>query len=145
MAKKSIEYESILEQLHREYGESYRTDFKDDKASFNLPDHFQPLTKAEQGRFNQPVGGKVRDKSQAGDKKQFSDANTQLSLKSSSTIQAAAYFTQREYLVVSFKSGHTYSYSGVPVSVVRRWEGASSAGSYFYYNIRTSFSYQKLG
>jgi hypothetical protein len=143
--RKTVEYESILEQLHREYGESYRTDFSNDKAQFNLPPLAKPLTEAQQSVYDSPVGGRTRDKQQAGDKQQFSDENTQLSVKASSTIQSAAYFTKKEYLVVSFKSGHTYSYSGVPVAVVRRWEGASSAGSYFYYNIRTSFSYQKLG
>lgn len=145
MAKKQVSYESVLEQLQEEYGESYRTDFKDDRAWFNMPDFSPELTKAQQETYNKPVGGRTRDRIQAGDGKQFSDQNTQLSLKSSSTIQAAAYFTKKEYLVVSFKSGHTYSYSDVPVSVVRRWESAASAGSYFYYNIRTSFSYQKMG
>lgn len=147
MAKlvKPIEFESILDQLHREYGESYRSAFKADKASFSLPEDLEPLTKAEQSAFNLPVGGRTRDKIQAGDAKQFSDADTQLSLKSSSTIQAAAFWPSRKYLVVSFKSGHTYSYDGVTTEVVRHWEQAGSAGSFFYYNIRTSFSYQKMG
>jgi|SRR6516164_151038 hypothetical protein len=138
-------FETLLDQLLKDYGEMYRTEFHEDKAKFNLPPLLEPLTKAQQNTFSKPIGGRDRDRKQAGDDKQFSDESTQLSTKASSTIQSAAYFTKKEYLVVSFKSGGSYSYSGVPVDVVRRWENASSAGSYFYYNIRTSFPYQKLG
>lgn len=145
MARKQVQYESLIEQLQREYGESYQTNFNDDRAKFAKFSNSKPLTEMQQSRFSSPVGGRTRDKLNAGDVEQFSDENTQLTVKPSSTIQAAAYWSDRQYLVVSFKSGGSYSYTDVPVEVVQRWERASSAGSYFYYNIRTSFAYQKMG
>ena len=147
MAKqiKVVEFESIVEQLHKEYGESYRSVFNKDKASFNLPEHLEPLTKGEQSLFDKPVGGRTKEKWKPSEINQFKDENAQLSLKSSSTIQSAAFWPSRKYLLVSFKSGHTYSYNGVTVDVVRHWEQAGSAGSFFYYNIRTSYPYQKMG
>lgn len=138
-------YESIIEQLQREYGESYQTNFSNDRASFARFSNQEPLTDMQQNQFSLPVGGRTRERLSAGDEEQFSDENTQLSIKASSTIQAAAYWKDRQYLVVSFKSGGSYSYTDVPVGVVQRWERATSAGSYFYYNIRTSYGYQKLG
>lgn len=70
--------------------------------------------------------------------------NKNLALPSSSTIQQAAYIWDKEYLIVNFKSGHTYDYSDVPNKTIVNWEKASSAGHYFYYNIRKSFSYRKI-
>jgi hypothetical protein len=67
-----------------------------------------------------------------------------LELPPSSTIQTATYWPGRQYLTVSFKSGHTYSYDDVPFKVMVAWKMAPSAGSFFYYNIRTSFRYQKI-
>lgn len=67
-----------------------------------------------------------------------------LELPPSSTIQTATYWPSRQYLTVSFKSGSTYSYNDVPFKVVVAWRMAPSAGSFFYYNIRTSFRYQKI-
>ncbi len=137
MAKKP--YLSIIEQLQEEYKESYNiASFKDDKVNFGF-------TKLQLEQFTLPVGGRTKQKPDLDQDEKFDDANAQLSVRPSSTIQSAAYFTKKQYLVVSFKSGHTYSYSDVPVDVVRRWEKASSAGSFFYYNIRTAFNYQKMG
>ncbi len=137
-------YESVLEKLHRELGESYKADFKGDSAQFNIPNHFPEESKAMISAGSAPVGGRRNTKEREGDKEQFSDENAQLSMKSSSTIQAAAYWPNKQYLVVSFKSGATYSYEGVNVGVVKAWQQASSAGSFFYYNIRTSYSYRKM-
>ncbi len=69
----------------------------------------------------------------------------QLELKASSTIQQAAYFPTKQYLVVGFKNGGSYSYDGVGEDIIESWQAADSAGSFFYYNIRMSFKYQKLG
>ena len=143
---KKVQYESLLEQLHREYGESYQTTFRNDRASFGLPPKMKPMTEAQQSTFNNPVGGNTKGfKPEADDAEQFSDENAQLEIKPSSTIQSAAYWTDRKYLVVSFKSGHTYSYSGVDMQVILWWEQAASAGSFFYYNIPMNYSYQKMG
>lgn len=71
--------------------------------------------------------------------------SAQLELKASSTIQQAAYFPTKQYLVVGFKNGGSYSYDGVGEDVIESWQAADSAGSFFYYNIRMSFKYQKLG
>lgn len=191
MAKK-VQYESLLEQLHREYGESYQTTFRNDRASFGLPPKMKPMTKGAQVAFNNPVGGRTEptnipegtprpfvptqpespfaysqptsgySTTQSNSQGQFAytqpvswnapntqekyaDENAQLQVKPSSTIQSAAYWTNRKYLVVSFKSGHTYSYDGVPLETILAWEQAGSAGSFFYYNIRMNFSYSKLG
>lgn len=67
-----------------------------------------------------------------------------VTLPESSTIQTAIYFPRRNYLRVSFKSGSTYSYDKVPNDVIKSWTQAKSAGSFFYYNIRTTFKYQKV-
>jgi len=69
----------------------------------------------------------------------------QVATKPSSTIQSAAYWIEKQYLVVSFKSGATYDYQQVPLNTILMWERAPSAGSFFYYNIRTSFKYSKVG
>lgn len=62
----------------------------------------------------------------------------------SSNLLYVEYVEDIEYLFVSFKSGTTYSYTDVPKEVVDNLMSASSKGSYFYYNIRTSYDYQKI-
>ena len=76
------------------------------------------------------------------DKAKFSHFT--LTLPASSTISVAEYYPKREYLIVSFKNGGSYSYTSVPFDVVKSWMNAGSAGSFFYYNIRMSFSYRKM-
>jgi KTSC domain-containing protein len=74
-----------------------------------------------------------------------SDENTKaLKLNFSTTIQSAVYWPQYQLLYVSFKSGSSYEYRGVPLEIVEMLESASSHGSFFYHNIRTSFSYHKV-
>lgn len=67
-----------------------------------------------------------------------------VSLPPSSTIQTATYWPKKNYLITSFKSGASYDYKDVPQSIIRAWIRAKSAGSFFYYNIRTSFKYTKI-
>ena len=67
-----------------------------------------------------------------------------LSLPPSSTIQTATYYPKKQYLTVSFKSGSTYSYDDVPFKVIMAWRLAPSAGSFFYYKIRTIYDYRKI-
>lgn len=139
MAKQYISiFDEIIDEYESQGHKAYRTNFNQDRASFNLPPEMQLPNKAS---FSDETymgrGGEDRDRS-AGD-------NKQLRLSSSSTIQSAAYWPSKAYLIVSFKSGHTYSYEGVGPWVIQDWEQANSAGSFFYWNIRTSFKYQKMG
>lgn len=83
--------------------------------------------------------GQRNDKNERAELESFT-----LSLPPSSTIQTATYFPKQKYLTVSFKSGSTYGYTDVPYNVVMAWRLAPSAGSHFYYNIRTKFDYQKV-
>lgn len=63
----------------------------------------------------------------------------------SSNLAAVGYDAASETLRVKFKSGLVYTYSGVPYTVFYALSKASSLGSYFYYNIRTSYPYTKSG
>jgi hypothetical protein len=54
----------------------------------------------------------------------------------SSNIARFAYDESLKELQVTFKSGATYSYSGIPKEVVDSWKTASSKGSYFFEKIR---------
>jgi hypothetical protein len=72
------------------------------------------------------------------------DQKTGLTLPQSSNIQAAAYFEDKELLLVTFHSGSTYEYYEVSPDLVYSWEKAPSAGRFHYYNIRMSFEYHKL-
>jgi len=47
-------------------------------------------------------------------------------------------------LTVDFTSGHRYSYTGVPLSLMDEWQEAPSKGSWFAENIRKSFPYERL-
>ena len=88
---------------------------------------------------------KVEDaslKNEASEKIKFSHIT--LTLPVSSTIQTAEYYPKKQYLIVSFKSGGSYSYTSVDFEVIRNWMNASSAGSFFYYNIRKSYRYRKM-
>lgn len=116
-----------------------------DKIDFGIPSLNESYKKSDavMKQLNQiPIGKKnPEDPTPAPDKEQ----SKQLKLPPSSTIQSAAYWPTKEYLLVSFKSGHTYSYSDVPALTIEFWQAASSAGSWFYYNIRMSYKYQKMG
>jgi hypothetical protein len=145
MAKST--FEEILSQLEGE--NLYKASFQKDVVKFNFPDMIVKPLKQQLQEATSPIGG-GKFKPQSNDK-QFTDdgktpgKNKQLQLSPSSTIQQAAYFPEKEYLVVSFKSGHTYDYKSVPLLKMMQWEQAASAGSFFYYNIRMSYPYSKLG
>jgi len=133
---KSI-FEQLIEEMETKGHKTYRTSFQEDKAAFNLPPEMKLPNKIEfSDETFQGTGGQPRDRSE--------DKNKQLRLPGSSTIQSAAYWPDKAYLIVSFKSGHTYSYDEVGPWTIQEWEQASSAGSHFYYNIRMSFKYQKM-
>lgn len=59
----------------------------------------------------------------------------------SSTIGSFTYTPDTEELVVEFKDGSTYTYSGVDPATVRRWQQSGGSGKFFYANIRTRFAY----
>ena len=149
-------FEELLQETIKKIGSpaSYRASFTEGTVSFNIP--IEEFTKAgikanpfrnfkdtgaqENSRKGPDDGNKGQD-ARYKDK----DINQTVSLPSSSTIQQAAYWPERQYLVVSFKSGHTYDYQKVPLDVVESWENAASAGAYFYRNIRMSYIYRKMG
>lgn len=138
----------LMEQVDEQQGEVYKASFKGDAVKFGFPEHMtEPMNKQLQRAIVSPGQGNGKQKPVELNSTQQVDKGQkkQLSLPGSSTIQQAAYWPNREYLVVSFKSGHTYDYKGVELVSVLLWEQASSAGSWFYYNIRTRYPYSKLG
>ena len=137
-------FEKLIEEMEGQGQKHYRMTLDQDRAVFNLPPEMKPPTKGLQDSRIAPMGGEPIWKPNTrvpggGDGK----TDKQLRLPASSTIQSAAYFPNKEYLLVGFKSGHTYSYEGVPIETVLAWQQAPSAGSWFYYNIRMNFRYQK--
>lgn len=61
----------------------------------------------------------------------------------SSNIASCAYDGATQELVITFRSGETYTYGSVPQSVWHGLKHAHSAGSYFYRQIRDVFSFRK--
>jgi len=62
----------------------------------------------------------------------------------SSNLHSYAYSSLSKVLEVKFKSGAVYQYTGVPKHIWNALKAASSHGSYFYHNIRTSFPYRRV-
>lgn len=128
-------FEKIIGEMEEQGHKTFRMNLNEERAEFNLPPEMKRPTIAS-------IAGEQTATSSG-----FSKGKTdgkQLNLPGSSTIQSAAYWPTRAYLLVSFKSGHTYSYTEVGPWTINDWEQASSAGSWFYYNIRMSFKYQKM-
>jgi hypothetical protein len=137
--------DQISAELEKEGAVGYRVTPQQDQISFGFPEAtMKPMSQQLQEAIRTDNSPYKEFKPHDNDK-QFVDKNKQLQLPASSTIQQAAYWPSKEYLVVSFKSGHTYDYSNVPLLVMLQWEQAKSAGSFFYYNIRMSFKYRKVG
>lgn len=146
-------YKTILDELgelYKKEGHSYYSaSIVDDKVNFGLP----PIKKifytnnpnVSRNSQNEVPPKENNEGSSEEDRPQKDGKKKQLKLPKSSTIQAAAYWPNKQYLVVSFKSGATYGYDDVPKLTIDLWQTASSAGSWFYYNIRLSYKYQKLG
>ena len=144
------QYKSVIDELIEQFGEAdkaYTMKPHTDKVNFGFPESMtQPMNKQLQAAMVAPGQGKSKPEPFKPDASNRLNPNKkQLDLPASSTIQQAAYWPNREYLVVSFKSGHTYDYQGVELISVLLWEQASSAGSWFYYNIRMKYSYKKIG
>lgn len=62
---------------------------------------------------------------------------------SSSNLSSIGY--EDGTLYIAFKSGGTYSYSGVPESVYHDLMSASSHGKYFAAYIKNAYPYQRIG
>jgi hypothetical protein len=143
---KSI-FEELEELLFVDKGElTYRAKARSARVRGNLPIIEPSESSGRFKGFGQKNGtaqrnapGQRNDKNERAELESFT-----LSLPPSSTIQTATYWPKQKYLTVSFKSGQTYSYDDVPYNVIMAWRLAPSAGSHFYYNIRTKFNYRKI-
>ena len=63
----------------------------------------------------------------------------------SSALSRVGYDKREHVLVAEFKdSGAIYAYYEVPESVYNELLDAESIGNYFYYNVRTSYTYERL-
>lgn len=143
-----VTQETIFDKALRELEEQgipspHKMKISEDKADFGFPQALKDTVNMQMNSLAQRGGTGI--KLNEPQKQAVAQGKKQLAMKASSTIQQAAYWPSKEYLIVSFKSGSTYSYNDVPLVTVLLWEQASSAGSWFYYNIRTSYQYQKMG
>jgi hypothetical protein len=141
------EIQKILERMEKE-AVGYPSLVEGDAVRF----HFPPAIKESYAKINTrnstPIGSRYtqeQEKALEESKSEGTIPSGTLKLRPSSNIQMAVYFPERQYLLVSFKSGSTYEYKKVDIDVITLWESASSAGSFFHYNIRTSFKFKKVG
>lgn len=63
----------------------------------------------------------------------------------SSNLSSVTYIAPALTLLVSFRDGSTYRYSGVDPATYTGLLIAGSHGSYFYHNIRLNFEYERVG
>lgn len=62
----------------------------------------------------------------------------------SSNLKSIGYDKKTETLSIRFKSGGRYEYYGVSEDVYDELMGASSKGSYLYWNIRDEYDYERM-
>lgn len=62
----------------------------------------------------------------------------------SSNIEQAVYDGDASELIVTFKSGDEYRYTGVPVEVYNGLKKARSAGEYFARQIKGLYPYEEV-
>ena len=62
----------------------------------------------------------------------------------SSNLDSYEYNEEQETLTITFKSGQSYEYDGVPKAVVERLASAASPGKFFYAAIRDSYSFTEV-
>jgi hypothetical protein len=62
----------------------------------------------------------------------------------SSLIQRAVYDASQQTLAVTFTSGRTYLYLGVPAEVYSEFAAAESRGRYFNWRIRDRYAFREL-
>ena len=58
----------------------------------------------------------------------------------SSNLAQVEYDTEERLMSITFQDGRQYEYSGVPVTVFQGIQNASSAGSYFWRQIRNRYA-----
>ena len=68
----------------------------------------------------------------------------QTTLLLSTAIKRYKYNLRSRVLRIWFVNGGSYDYFDVPESIIYDLDRAPSKGRYFYYNIRTSFKFQKV-
>lgn len=62
----------------------------------------------------------------------------------SSNLESYEYDAETETLTITFKSGDSYEYDGVPQAVVERLASAASPGKFFYAAIRDTYPYEQV-
>jgi lysyl-tRNA synthetase class 2 len=62
----------------------------------------------------------------------------------STVIDKFSYDSKSRKLIILFQSGHVYSYYDVPEYTIELLRKAPSKGHFFYYNIRTSFTFRRV-
>lgn len=62
----------------------------------------------------------------------------------SSNLAAVGYDKDKEELLIAFLDGSVYRFYDVPVSEFSALMSAPSHGEYFYWNIRTSYNYERI-
>lgn len=62
----------------------------------------------------------------------------------SSNIEAIGYDEPTQELHITFKTGRTYKYAGVPPQIFQMLIDAASKGKYFIENIRGHYTYAKI-
>jgi hypothetical protein len=62
----------------------------------------------------------------------------------SSTIRTIGYDAEQELLEITFNSGATYRYTGVPATIANTLLNAESKGSYFSVNIRSNYPCERI-
>lgn len=72
-----------------------------------------------------------------------SNATEEHEFENSSNLARAVYNRQTRELTVTFKSGQTYTYAGVPPFRYYELRDARSAGQFFHRNIRTKFPFHR--
>jgi hypothetical protein len=143
-------FDEINKQMTKEGHQVLHAGFNDEKVDFGIKNwgSSHPSDDVMDSLNRTPVAGRSQPQSPNDSPSDVgiskNPARKQVKLPASSTIQSAAYWPGKQYLLVSFKSGHTYSYADVPIQTIGFWEFATSAGSWFFYNIRMSYKYQKL-
>ena len=75
----------------------------------------------------------------------FDHSKIKMQIVDSSALSKVGYDSTYEVLKVQFKnSGEYYIYYDVPKSVYQDLLGADSIGSFFYYNVRMEYEYEKV-
>ena len=62
----------------------------------------------------------------------------------SSNLESYEYDPEEQTLTITFKSGSTYQYDGVPQGVVERLASAASPGKFFYAAIRDAYPFEEV-